>query len=77
MTPAYVVAFDPSSDREAIEAVLSRIVGAGGELVLVAGAGVVVRVPEAVARCVEDHPAVSHVGGVTLPDRSPERLRQE
>jgi hypothetical protein len=76
VTPAYVVAFDPSSDREAIEAVLSHLVDAGGELVLVAGAGVVVRVADAVARDVETHPAVTHVGGVTLPDRSPERVRQ-
>lgn len=74
--PAYLVAFDPSSDQSAIEDVLTHVVGAGGELVLVAGGGIVVRVADDVARDVETHAAVTHVGGVSLPDRTPPRIRR-
>jgi len=76
MTDTHLLTFDPSSDEVAIRRVLDRVVAAGGELVVVAGAGVIVRAPQAVADAVADHPAVSHVGGVTLPDREPVRIRR-
>jgi hypothetical protein len=76
MTETHLLAFAPSSDEAAIRAVLDRVVAAGGELVVVAGAGVIVRAPQAVADAAADHPAVRHVGGVTLPDREPVRIRR-
>ncbi|WP_251341347.1 hypothetical protein [Haloplanus halophilus] len=76
MTDTHLIAFAPSSDETAIQRVLGRVVGAGGELVVVAGGGVIVRAPEAVAAAVDDDPAVRHVGGVTLPDRAPVRIRR-
>ncbi|MEF8856278.1 MAG: hypothetical protein V5A16_02515 [Haloplanus sp.] len=41
-----------------------------------AGGGVIVRAPEAVAESLTDHPAVTHVGGVTVADREPVRIRR-
>jgi hypothetical protein len=76
MTDTHLVAFAPSSDEAAIRAVLDRVVAAGGELVVVAGAGVIVRAPQAVADAAAAHPAVCHVGGVALPDREPVRIRR-
>lgn len=76
MTETHLLALAPSSDEAAIRAVLDRVVAAGGELVVVAGAGVIVRAPQAVADAAADHPAVRHVGGVTLPDREPVRIRR-
>jgi hypothetical protein len=76
MTGTHLLAFDPSSDETAIRGVLDGVVAAGGELVVVAGAGVIVRAPEAVVDAAGDHPAVSHVGGVVLPDRDPVRIRR-
>lgn len=76
MTDTHLLAFDPESDETAIRGVLDRIVAAGGELVVVAGGGVIVRAPEAVVDVVADHPAVAHVGGVTLPTREPVRIRR-
>jgi len=76
MTDTHLIAFAPSSDEAAIQRVLGRVVASGGELVLVAGGGVIVRAPEAVAEAVGDDPAVSHVGGVALPDRDPVRIRR-
>lgn len=73
---AYVVAFDESADRAAVEAVLARIVQAGGNLVVVAGHGVVVRVADEVADSLSSHRAVAHVGEVTLPTREPVRIRR-
>ncbi|MFB6107770.1 MAG: hypothetical protein ABEJ82_02870 [Haloplanus sp.] len=74
--PAHLVAFDSTADADAVEAVLGRVVAAGGDVVLVAGGGAVVRVADAVAEAVADHPAVTHVGAVTLPDRTPTRIRR-
>ena len=76
MTDTHLLAFDPSSDEAAIRSVLERVAAAGGDVVVVAGAGVIVRAPQTVADAVADHPAVSHVGGVTLPDREPVRIRR-
>lgn len=76
MTETQLVAFDPSSDETAIRAVLDRLVAGGGELILVAGAGVIVRAPDAVVAALETDPAVRHVGGVTLSDRTPVRIRR-
>lgn len=76
MTDTHLLAFDPSSDEAAIRSVLDCVVAAGGELVVVAGAGVVVRAPQAAVDAVADHPAVTHVGGVALPDREPVRIRR-
>jgi hypothetical protein len=76
MTDAHLVAFAASSDEASIRAVLDRVVAAGGELVVVAGAGVIVRAPQAVADAAATHPAVTHVGGVALPDREPVRIRR-
>ena len=76
MTDTHLLAFEPSSDEAAIRAVLDRVVADGGELVVVAGAGVVVRAPQAVADSAAAHPAVRHVGGVSLPDREPVRIRR-
>jgi hypothetical protein len=76
MTDTHLLAFDPSSDEAAIRSALDRVTAGGGELVVAAGAGVVVRAPQAVADAVAIHPAVSHVGGVTLPDREPVRIRR-
>jgi hypothetical protein len=76
MTGTHLLAFDPSSDEAAIRRVLDGVVAAGGELVVVAGAGVIVRAPEAVVDAAADHPAVAHHGGVTLPDCEPTRIRR-
>ena len=76
MTATHLLAFDPSSDEAAIRVVLDRVVAAGGELVVVAGAGVVVRAPQAVADAAATHPEVIHVGAVSLPDREPVRIRR-
>jgi hypothetical protein len=76
MRSTHLIAFDPSSDEAAIRDVLDGVVAAGGELVVVAGAGVVVGAPEPVVDAVADHPAVRHVGSVSLPDREPVRIRR-
>jgi len=76
MTETHLLAVAPASDEAAIRAVIDRVVAAGGELVVVAGAGVIVRAPQAVADVAADHPAVRHVGGVSLPDREPVRIRR-
>ena len=55
MTDTHLVAFEPSSDEAAIRAVLDRVVAAGGQLVVVAGAGVIVRAPQAVADSAPPH----------------------
>lgn len=74
--PTYVVAFETSADQSAVEAVLAHVVGAGGQLLVVAGSGVVVRVAESVAESLASTPAVEHVGRVTLPTREPVRIRR-
>ena len=76
MTGTHLLAFEPSSDEAVIRAVLDRVVAAGGELVVVAGVGVIVRAPQAVADAAATHPAVRHVGGLSLPDREPVRIRR-
>jgi heptaprenylglyceryl phosphate synthase len=76
MTDTHLLAFDPSSDAAAIRSVLERVAAAGGDVVVVAGAGVVVRAPQAVVDAVATHPTVSHVGGVSLPEREPVRIRR-
>ncbi|AZH24730.1 hypothetical protein [Haloplanus aerogenes] len=76
MTGTHLVAFDPSSDEATIQRVLGRVVAGGGELVFVAGGGVIVRAPEVVVEALGADPAVRHVGGVTLPDRAPARIRR-
>jgi hypothetical protein len=73
---AHLVAFDPSSDAASVQGVLERVVAAGGELVVVADRGVIVRAPDAVAESLADEPPVAHVGGVALPDRTPIRIRR-
>lgn len=73
---AHLIAFDPSSDAAAVQTVLERIVAAGGELVVVADRGVLVRAPDAVVESLAAAPAVAHVGGVALPDRTPVRVRR-
>jgi len=70
VTDTHLVAFEPSGDETAIRGVLDRVVAGGGELVVVAGRGVIVRAPGAVVEAVGADPAVSHVGGVTLPVRT-------
>jgi hypothetical protein len=74
--PTYVVAFAESAEQTAVEAVLGRVVAAGGQLVVVAGSGVVVRVAESVAESLAAAPAVTHVGRVALPTREPVRIRR-
>jgi hypothetical protein len=70
VTDTHLVAFEQSSDETAIRGVLDRVVAGGGELAVVAGAGVIVRAPEVVVEAVGTDPAVIHVGGVTLPVRT-------